>query len=47
MRVLFDQGTPERDKKHVIFETGHDLPRPDEIREILDWLDKYLGPVRR
>jgi hypothetical protein len=40
-------GTPDRDKKHVIFETGHDLPRPEEIREILDWLDQYLGPVRR
>ncbi len=41
-------GTPDKDKKHVLFEDGHAYMDPrDEIREILDWLDKYLGPVRR
>jgi len=41
-------GTPEKDKKHVIYEAGHgDLPRREEVRETLDWLDKYLGKVRR
>jgi dienelactone hydrolase/predicted Ser/Thr protein kinase len=40
-------GTPEKDKKHVIYETGHAVPRKDFIRESLDWLDKYLGPVKR
>ena len=40
-------GTPDQDKKHVLYETGHDLPHKDEVRESLDWLDKYLGPVRR
>ena len=40
-------GTPERDKKHVIYESGHAVPRKDFIRESLDWLDKYLGPVKR
>ena len=40
-------GTPEKDKKHVIYETGHAVPRKDFIRETLDWLDKYLGPVKR
>jgi dienelactone hydrolase len=41
-------GTPEKDKKHVIYEAGHaDLPRKEYIREALDWLDKYPGPVRR
>jgi len=40
-------GTPNRDKKHVIYEAGHaELPHQDEVRESLDWLDKYLGPVR-
>ncbi len=40
-------GTPDENKKHVIYETGHgDLRPKDEIRETLDWLDKYLGPVR-
>ena len=40
-------GTPEADKKLVVVETGHDIPWRDEIRETLDWLEKYLGPVRR
>ena len=37
-----------KDKKHVIYESGHgSLPHGEEVRESLDWLDKYLGPVRR
>ncbi len=40
-------GTPEKDKRHVIYETGHAPPRKEFIRESLDWLDKYLGPVKR
>ncbi|MEO8054515.1 MAG: protein kinase [Acidobacteriota bacterium] len=39
-------GTPDKDKKHVIYESGHAPPRKDFIRESLDWLDKYLGPVK-
>jgi dienelactone hydrolase len=40
-------GTPEKDKKHVIFEGGHAPLRIQTlIKEILDWLDRYLGPVR-
>jgi len=32
----------------VIYEGGHSaFPRPGAVRESLDWLDKYLGPVRR
>jgi formylglycine-generating enzyme required for sulfatase activity/dienelactone hydrolase len=48
-RPLFDLlGTPARDKKQVIYEGGHGaFPRPDAVRECLDWLDRYLGPVRR
>jgi cephalosporin-C deacetylase-like acetyl esterase len=39
-------GTPEKDKRHVVFESGH-VPPPDMlIKEVLDWLDRYLGPVR-
>ncbi len=41
-------GTPDSDKKHIIFEeAGHtdNLPRSKMIREILGWLDQYLGPV--
>ncbi len=40
-------GTPEKDKRRVIYETGHAVPRKEFIRESLDWLDKYLGPVKR
>jgi hypothetical protein len=41
-------GTPEKDKKHVIYEAGHGgYPEREFIRECLLWLDKYLGPVRR
>lgn len=39
-------GTPEQDKRHFVFEGGHVPSRlTGVIREILDWLDRYLGPV--
>jgi eukaryotic-like serine/threonine-protein kinase len=41
-------GTDAADKRHVVFEGGHIPPRPNDIfKEILDWLDRYLGPVGR
>lgn len=40
-------GTPEADKRHVIYEGfGHGVPRNERIAETLDWLDKYFGPPR-
>jgi len=36
-------GTPPQHKRHVIFETGHFVPRLQLIKEVLDWLDRYLG----
>ena len=39
-------GTPEKDKKLIIYDTGHLVPRTDFIRETLAWYDKYLGPVK-
>ena len=45
---LFRQlGTPEKDKKHVLFDGGHAslLTRLEMVKEALDWLDRYLGPV--
>jgi cephalosporin-C deacetylase-like acetyl esterase len=42
-RVL---GTPQKDKRHALFDTGHVPPRNQFIKEILDWLDRYLGPVK-
>ena len=41
---LFD--VPEAQKRRVVYDTGHNIPRPDLIHETLDWLDRYLGPVR-
>jgi eukaryotic-like serine/threonine-protein kinase len=41
-------GTPASDKRLVIFENaGHVPPRIELIREVLDWLDRRLGPVQR
>jgi predicted esterase len=40
-------GAAEKDKRHALLDGGH-LP-PDRtaiIKECLDWLDRYLGPVR-
>lgn len=40
-------GAPPQHKKHVIFESGHAVVAIQPmIREVLDWLDRYLGPVR-
>jgi pimeloyl-ACP methyl ester carboxylesterase len=39
-------GTPAEHKRHALFDGGHAPGRlPDVIREILDWFDRYLGPV--
>jgi len=39
--------TPPADKKVVMLETAHDVSekREDMAREVLAWLDKYLGKV--
>jgi dipeptidyl aminopeptidase/acylaminoacyl peptidase len=40
-------GAPATDKKAVTYETGHDVSeqRADMVREVVAWLDKYLGKV--
>jgi len=40
-------GAPAADKKAVTFDTAHDVTeqRADLIREVVGWLDKYLGKV--
>ncbi len=48
-KPLFDfLGTPAEHKVHKIYPTGHTISgesRAQERRDILEWLDKYLGPV--
>jgi eukaryotic-like serine/threonine-protein kinase len=39
-------GTPPEHKRRVVYETGHDIPRTEMIKETLNWLDRYLGPVK-
>ena len=39
-------GTRPEDKRHYALEGGHgSLPRAEKARLVLDWLDRYLGPV--
>ena len=41
-------GTPEKDKRQTLCESGHaGMPHKEVVRETLDWLDRYLGPVKR
>ena len=47
-KPFFDAlGSPAEDKRHVLFETAHSTHgfRTEMIKETLDWLDRYLGPV--
>ena len=39
-------GTPAPDKQLKLYETDHDPPTNEIIKETLAWLDRYLGPVR-
>jgi hypothetical protein len=40
-------GTPEADKRRVVLDTPHDISQQKEAlsKEVLAWLDKYLGRV--
>jgi hypothetical protein len=38
-------GAPKAYKRHILYDTGHDIPRNEIIKETLNWLDEYLGPV--
>jgi len=40
-------GTAAAEKRYVVYEGGHDVPRPQLIAESLAWLDRFLGAVRR
>ncbi len=40
-------GTPQADKRYVLFDMGHIPFQQHEMKETLDWFDRYLGPVNR
>ena len=39
-------GTAAKDKKRIVYEAGHLVPRTDFVKETLSWYDQYLGPVK-
>jgi hypothetical protein len=45
---MFDLlGTPKEHKVQKLYDSDHLLPRDELIKETLNWLDRYLGPVER
>jgi eukaryotic-like serine/threonine-protein kinase len=38
-------GSKKDQKKHLIYDTSHNIPRNELIKESTNWLDQYLGPV--
>jgi dipeptidyl aminopeptidase/acylaminoacyl peptidase len=40
-------GTPVKDKRQVVYETDHFVPKNEMIKEVLNWCDRYLGPVKK
>jgi dienelactone hydrolase len=39
-------GTLPEHKRLILYETDHIPPKAEYVKEILAWLDKYLGPVK-
>jgi len=39
-------GTPEKDKRLCIYDIDHSIYKGQLIKETLNWLDKYFGPVK-
>jgi serine/threonine protein kinase/dienelactone hydrolase len=40
-------GTPKEDKKQEFYKTDHFVPQNELVKEVLGWLDHYLGPVKK
>jgi len=48
VKPMFDLlGTPEQDKKLIPYDVDHFVPQAEKIKEVLDWLDMYFGPVQK
>jgi len=39
-------GTPKEHKRHKLYDSAHMIPFNEWVKETLNWLDRYLGPVR-
>ena len=39
-------GTPDADKRHVLYDGGHVFPFARIMKDTLDWFDRYFGAVR-
>ena len=39
-------GTAAQDKQHLLYDGGHIFPFARIMKDTLDWLDRYLGPVK-
>ena len=47
VKPMFDLlGTPAADKRLVLYDTDHIIPLNECIKESIQWLDKYFGPVK-
>jgi hypothetical protein len=44
--IFTGTNVPQEHNRRVLYETDHDIPRNEWIKETLDWLDRYLGPVK-
>jgi len=39
-------GTKTSDKRHIVVDGGHYPPQELLVKETVEWLDRYLGPVQ-
>jgi hypothetical protein len=39
--------TPDSQKRYMLFDIGHVPLQQLEMKETMDWFDRYLGPVSR
>jgi dienelactone hydrolase len=48
VKPMFDLlGTPDQHKELKLYDTDHIVPKTEMIKEVLNWLDKYFGPVNK
>lgn len=40
-------GTRDSAKRHVVYDSGHAIPRTEAIKETVAWLNRYLGEPQR